>query len=173
MLYGTQNCVQGNNCHDNDGALPIAGNCRNDCCNDQDNNQKVFKLLQEYNNRTFFLFFCQGVFSIGLTLFFNLCPCQTVLGYAKLFQHLLGCTAKHLFHFLIPPSIKTTFGRLKTSSANLSAQKKTFQAGSNTSMYGNHMKSLVTNQIVWHISQKILKSKINEIVANMSRTTPF
>lgn len=35
------------------------------------------------------------------------------------------------------------------------------------------MKSLVTNQIVWHISQKILKSKINEIVANMSRTTPF
>ena len=29
------------------------------------------------------------------------------------------------------------------------------------------MKSLVT-KMPWHISQKILKSKINEIVANMS-----
>ena len=98
VLDGAEDGVEGDDRHDDDGALPVAGDCGDQRSDDQDNNQQILKLLQKHNQRAFLLSLCQRILSISGALLLNLLGGQALSGYAKLVQNLLGGTAKHLFH---------------------------------------------------------------------------
>lgn len=98
MLNGAEDGVEGDDRHDDDGALPLPETAEISAAMIRIITSKSLNCSRNTTSGPFLLSLCQRILSISGALLLNLLGGQALSGYAKLVQNLLGGTAKHLFH---------------------------------------------------------------------------